>query len=51
MTVSSHPATPSPEPTTRVTVGVVDVVVLAPAPVGARSRWQLLMLRRAPGLR
>jgi dATP pyrophosphohydrolase len=45
------PPAASQTPTTRVTVGVVDVVVLAPAPVGARSRWQLLLLRRAPGVR
>ncbi|MBU6367742.1 MAG: NUDIX hydrolase, partial [Gemmatimonadetes bacterium] len=41
--------------TTRLDVGVVDVVVLAPTastPAGARaSRWQLLTLRRAPGVR
>jgi dihydroneopterin triphosphate diphosphatase len=51
MTLSPRPATPSPEPTTRVTVGVVEVVVLAPAAAGVRPRWQVLALRRAPGVR
>jgi 8-oxo-dGTP pyrophosphatase MutT (NUDIX family) len=52
------PAPPSPPPppfpvapTTRIVVGVVDVLLLAPAPAGRRSRWQLLLLRRAAGAR
>jgi 8-oxo-dGTP pyrophosphatase MutT (NUDIX family) len=34
-----------------VAVGVVDVVVLAPAPQGRRDRWRVLTLRRAAGVR
>lgn len=37
--------------TTRLDARVVDVVVLAPAPAGAASRWQVLTLRRAAGTR
>ncbi len=37
--------------TTRIDVGVVDVVVLAPAPVGRRDRWRVLTMRRATGVR
>jgi dATP pyrophosphohydrolase len=39
------------EGTTRLDARVVDVVVLAPAPEGAASRWQVLTLRRAAGTR
>ncbi len=35
----------------RISVGVVDVVVLAPAPHGRRDRWRVLTLRRAVGVR
>ena len=35
----------------RIAVGVVDVVVLAPAPHGRRDRWRVLTLRRAAGVR
>lgn len=51
------PADPASAPTplagrvTRVDAGVVDVVVLAPPPAGRRGRWQLLTMRRAPGVR
>ncbi len=34
-----------------VAAGVVDVVVLAPAPHGRRDRWRILTLRRAAGVR
>lgn len=34
-----------------VAVGVVDVVVLAPAPQGHRDRWKVLTMRRATGVR
>lgn len=37
--------------TTRIDVGVVDVVVLAPAPAGRRDRWRVLTMRRASGVR
>lgn len=45
--------------TTRFDIGIVDVVVLAPAPVGAAGarrnrpsdRWRVLTLRRASGVR
>ncbi len=37
--------------TTRVDVGVVDVVVIAPAPQGGRDRWRILTMRRAAGVR
>ena len=33
----------------RVAVGVVDVVVLAPAAPGRRDRWRVLTMRRAAG--
>ena len=36
---------------TRITVGVVDVVVLTAAPVGRRERWRVLTVRRAAGTR
>lgn len=46
---------PSPESGahdgTRIEAQVVDVVVLAPAPVGASARWLVLTLRRAAGVR
>ena len=32
---------------TRLDIGVVDVVVLAPSPAGRRDRWRVLTLRRA----
>lgn len=35
----------------RISVGVVDVVVLAPAPHGRRDRWRVLTMRRASGVR
>ena len=37
--------------TTRIEVRVVDVVVLAPAPMGSADRWQVLSMRRAAGTR
>ena len=52
-----HPATspaPPPERTTRMDPGVVDVVVLAPSvpsPARRHPGWQVLTLRRAPGVR
>jgi 8-oxo-dGTP pyrophosphatase MutT (NUDIX family) len=36
---------------TRLAARVVDVVVLAPAPEGAASPWQVLTVRRAAGVR
>lgn len=49
------PTPPAPDPlpgrTTRLDAGVVDVVVLAPAPAGRRDRWRVLTLRRAAGAR
>lgn len=42
---------PLPGRTTRVDVGVVDVVVLAPAATGRRDRWRVLTMRRAAGVR
>jgi 8-oxo-dGTP pyrophosphatase MutT (NUDIX family) len=36
---------------TRLDLGVVDVVVLAPAPPGRRDRWRVLTLRRAANTR
>ncbi len=36
---------------TRLDIGVVDVVVLAPAPMGRRDRWRVLTLRRAANTR
>ncbi len=36
---------------TRITVGVVDVVVLTAAPAGRRERWRVLTMRRAAGTR
>lgn len=36
---------------TRLDIGVVDVVVLAPAPAGRRDRWRVLTLRRAANTR
>lgn len=43
----------SAEPTSdvRLSVGIVDVVVLTPAPARARERWRILTLRRAPNTR
>ncbi len=46
---AAPPAIPSNEVT--IAVGVVDVVVLAPAPQGRRDRWRVLTLRRAVGVR
>ncbi len=40
-----------PGRTTRMDVGVVDIVVLAPSPVGVQGRWRVLTLRRAVGVR
>ena len=37
--------------TTRVDVGIVDVVVLTAAAAGRRERWRVLTLRRAVGVR
>ncbi len=37
--------------TTRMDVGVVDVVVLAPAPRAGRDHWRVLTMRRAAGVR
>ncbi len=37
--------------TTRIDVGVVDVVVLAPAVPTRRDRWRVLTLKRAAGVR
>ena len=50
---SREPAahTDPPSRTTRIDVGIVDVVVLAPAPAGRRDRWRVLTLRRAAGVR
>jgi 8-oxo-dGTP pyrophosphatase MutT (NUDIX family) len=49
---SSRPAQPAvPTADVRISVGVVDVVVLAPAPHGRRDRWRVLTLRRAVGVR
>ena len=46
---------PADHRTTRVDVGIVDVVVLAPATAGqqerAGDRWRVLTLRRAAGVR
>ncbi len=36
---------------TRVTAGVVDVVVLTAAPAARRERWRVLTMRRAAGTR
>ncbi|MCE2901157.1 MAG: NUDIX domain-containing protein [Gemmatimonas sp.] len=36
---------------TRVEAGVIDVVVLAPAPAGGDDVWQVLTMRRAAGVR
>ena len=35
----------------RIEAGVVDVLVIAPAPRGRRDRWRVLTLRRASGVR
>ena len=40
-----------PPTSTRIEAQIVDVVVLAPAPAGSASPWQLLTLRRAAGVR
>ena len=54
-TVASEPVAfgvDSPDSvSTRITVGVVDVVVLTAAPVGRRERWRVLTMRRAAGTR
>lgn len=42
---------PLPGRTTRIDVGVVDVVVLSPAASGRRDRWRVLTMRRAAGVR
>lgn len=42
---------PLSDTTTRLAARVVDVVVLAPAPAGPAAPWQVLMLRRAAGVR
>lgn len=48
----SSPARPAiPTADVLISVGVVDVVVLAPAPHGRRDRWRVLTLRRAVGVR
>lgn len=36
---------------TQVRAGIVDVLILAPAPLGSEDRWQALALRRAHGTR
>ena len=36
---------------TSIVAGVVDVLVIAPAPPGRRDRWRVLTLRRAEGVR
>ena len=36
---------------TRIDTGIVDVVVMTPAPAGRRDRWRILTLRRAEGTR
>lgn len=46
---TSRPALPTAS--VKIEVGVVDVVVLAPAPHGRRDRWRVLTLRRAAGVR
>ena len=46
---AAQPAVPTAD--VRISVGVVDVVVLAPAPHGRRDRWRVLTLRRAVGVR
>ncbi len=38
-------------PGTRVRAGVIDLVVLAPAPTSRRDRWRILTPRRAAGTR
>ncbi|WP_373061063.1 NUDIX domain-containing protein [Gemmatimonas sp.] len=43
------PAMPTAD--VQIAVGVVDVVVLAPAPHGRRDRWRVLTLRRAVSVR
>ena len=49
---SSRPARPAvPTADVRISVGVVDVVVLTPAPRGRRDYWRVLTLRRAVGVR
>ena len=45
----ARPAVPTAD--VQIAVGVVDVVVLAPAPHGRRDRWRVLTLRRAAGVR
>jgi 8-oxo-dGTP pyrophosphatase MutT (NUDIX family) len=48
----SRPRRPAiPTADVQISVGVVDVVVLAPAPHGRRDRWRVLTLRRAAGVR
>jgi len=51
--VSHEPGAPVrlPGRTTTVDVGVVDVVVLSPVAAGRRSRWRVLTMRRAAGVR
>ncbi len=51
MTVSALPLVSPALSGVHVAVGVVDVVVLAPAPRGRRDRWRVLTLRRAAGVR
>ena len=48
----SSPVPPAiPAADVQIVAGVVDVVVLAPAPHGRRDRWRVLTLRRAAGVR
>ena len=53
MAMLQEPAAPTrlPGRTTRIDVGVVDVVVLSPAATGRRDRWRVLTMRRAAGVR
>lgn len=51
MNPSNAPGPAIPATDVQIAVGVVDVVVLAPAPSGRRDRWRILTLRRAAGVR
>lgn len=51
MSPSRPPRPAIPTADVQISVGVVDVVVLAPAPHGRRDRWRVLTLRRAVGVR
>jgi 8-oxo-dGTP pyrophosphatase MutT (NUDIX family) len=51
MSPSRPPRPAIPTADVQISVGVVDVVVLAPAAHGRRDRWRVLTLRRAVGVR